>query len=588
MIVKMHRVTLLVSARDREASLQRLRDLGVVHVDAAATGSEDVQAVEAEMENVDQALRILGAEDGDPGSEIGEAPSHLEEILGLTRQRDELSRERDRIQEQSQWFGDWGAVSLASLKKLRQAGVVVRFYVIDQKALKELPSDAIVQVVKTEQKRAYIAQIATADAAPLGHKELELPLEELSSLEAQVAGIEADLKKADDALSALSGAGPSLLAYRADLEKRLEFNRARASMGGEGRIAYLQGYCPVDAIGPVEEAASQEGWGCMVAEPDDPDQVPILIRTPRWVRIIEPVFSFIGTVPGYREYDISLWFLLFFSLFFALLIGDAGYGLGMIVATFLLSRKLSDAPREVFLLMYVLGGATLAWGAVTGTWFGHEQIAQLPFLRLLVVDRVNSFVGSNQDFMMLVCFTIGVVHLTLARTLVAVRHSNSLTALAEVGWIGILWCLYFLAGMLVLKRPAPDLAWWLGGGGLVLVLFFSNPQKGFLLGPAISFGDAILKGISSFSDVVSYLRLFAVGYATVIVASSFNGIALDIGFGSVVGSVGAALVLVLGHTINIVLGLMAVVVHGVRLNMLEFSGHLNMQWSGKPYKPFKT
>ena len=110
MIVKMHRVTLLVSARDREASLQRLRDLGVVHVDAAATGSEDVQAVEAEMENVDQALRILGAEDGDPGSEIGEAPSHLEEILGLTRQRDELSRERDRIQEQSQWFGDWGAV----------------------------------------------------------------------------------------------------------------------------------------------------------------------------------------------------------------------------------------------------------------------------------------------------------------------------------------------------------------------------------------------------------------------------------------------------------------------------------------------
>ena len=218
----------------------------------------------------------------------------------------------------------------------------------------------------------------------------------------------------------------------------------------------------------------------------------------------------------------------------------------------------------------------------------HEQIAQIPFLNGLIIGRVNSFVGANQDFMMLICFTIGIVHLTLARTLVAVRQINSLTALAEVGWIGILWCLYFVAGMLVLKRPAPDLAWWLGGVGLVLVLFFSNPQKGFLLGPAISLSDAILKGISSFSDVVSYLRLYAVGYATVIVASSFNSIALDIGFGSVLSGFGAALVLVLGHAINIILGLMAVVVHGVRLNMLEFSGHLSMQWSGKPYKPFKT
>ena len=120
------------------------------------------------------------------------------------------------------------------------------------------------------------------------------------------------------------------------------------------------------------------------------------------------------------------------------------------------------------------------------------------------------------------------------------------------------------------------------------MLFFSNPQKNILKGVLHTLVDMPLKVISSFSDIVSYLRLFAVGYASVIVASSFNDMALEIGFGSILSSALAALVLFLGHAINITLGLMAVVVHGVRLNMLEFSGHLNMQWSGKIYKPFKA
>ena len=121
----------------------------------------------------------------------------------------------------------------------------------------------------------------------------------------------------------------------------------------------------------------------------------------------------------------------------------------------------------------------------------------------------------------------------------------------------------------------------------MLVLLFQNFQKNIAMGVLKTVGNLPLDIIGSFSDVVSYVRLFAVGYATVVVASSFNAMAAPM-FGSAVGSFVGALVLFLGHGLNIVLGAMAVVVHGIRLNMLEFSSHLGQQWSGRPYKPFKT
>jgi V/A-type H+-transporting ATPase subunit I len=123
--------------------------------------------------------------------------------------------------------------------------------------------------------------------------------------------------------------------------------------------------------------------------------------------------------------------------------------------------------------------------------------------------------------------------------------------------------------------------------GIVLVLLFSHPQKKFLKGITVTLADLPLRVINSFSDIISYLRLFAVGYATLAVASSFNHMALRIGFNNILGGFICALILFLGHGLNILLGLMAVIVHGIRLNMLEFSSHLGMQWSGIEYKPFR-
>ena len=479
MIVKMQKVTLLLSARHRESALERLRELGIVHIDFVESPvSEDIHVLETELQDVEKALHILGVENAVPGeAATDQAPSQMQQIFELTQQKNDLSRELEELREQYQWYRDWGAVSLASLKNLEEAGIAISFHVVDKSALKKWPSDVIIHIVKRQQKAVYLARIADSREEPPDFEEQQIPLQERAFLESEIARIEQQIEKIDRALNDLSGAGESLLAYRADLEKKLEFNRVKSSMGEEGHIAYLQGFCPIDSVPQIQETALREGWVYIIEDPNDLDEVPILIRSPKWLRIIEPVFRFMGTVPGYGEYDISFWFLLFFSLFFALLIGDAGYGLGLLLANIFLAIKFKNAPREPFLLMHVLSGTTIIWGAVSGTWFGYEKIAQLPVLNWLVIDQVNSFVEANQSFMMLLCFVIGVVHLTIARGLAMIRYINSLVALAELGWIITLWALFFIAAQLVLGKEAPAFTQIAMGVGLVLGAVFFQPSE---------------------------------------------------------------------------------------------------------------
>jgi V/A-type H+-transporting ATPase subunit I len=299
-----------------------------------------------------------------------------------------------------------------------------------------------------------------------------------------------------------------------------------------------------------------------------------------------------GTTPGYHEYDISIWFLLFFSLFFAILIGDAGYGLIFLASTFLVRRKFKKAPFEPFVLMYVLSGATIIWGALSGTYFGSEAIAQLPILKAIVNPNISSFdlsssgFNDNQTFMISLCFLIGAIHLTIAHLLVAIKNLKSLKMISQIGWVGIIWSLYFIAGSLVLGKEFPQVGIYLFIVSLILTLLFSNAENGILKGLGATLGSLPLNIISGFSDVVSYLRLFAVGYASVVVAHSFNQMAIGSGINSIASGIIAAIILLLGHSLNIILGAMAIIVHGIRLNMLEFSGHLNMEWSGIKYRPF--
>ncbi len=586
MIVPMKKVTLLVSDRDREKSLKKLRSLGVLHIRfVRPPASEDIDALRDKLAELDEAMRLIDPSDSSGTKDVKNGPSLVEEILSLSQKLEDLHDEIDGLRNTADWYERWGKVSLTSIRQLEEAGIFVRFYLADRKALQSVPDNVALHIVRDEKTAAFAA--FSLEEVLLDLREDPIPDIEVTQFEKRLKDAVKEMKRIQKRLQEISSLRPHLNAYREHLEKGIEFELVKHSVGEEGRFVYLQGFCPGELSESIMLLAEKEGWGIVVEEPDNPDEAPTLIRNPRWIRIIDPLFKFMGTLPGYGEYDISFWFLLFFSVFFAILIGDAGYGIIFLIASILLLVKTRGGPKEPIFLLFVLSGTTIVLGLLSGTWFGLEQIAQIPFFNSMIIEQIDSFAESNQTFMMFLCFTIGVIHLSIAHGMRALRIFPSPRVLGEVGWIAILWSLFFLAGKLVINRPIPEFMSILFITGTVLTLVFSNFQKNIIKGVLATIGDLPLSIISAFSDIVSYLRLFAVGYASVIVAQSFNDMALGAGINSVLSGFIAAVVLFFGHSLNIVLGVMSVVVHWVRLNMLEFSGHLNMQWAGQHYKPFK-
>ena len=310
------------------------------------------------------------------------------------------------------------------------------------------------------------------------------------------------------------------------------------------------------------------------------------------------MFDILGTVPGYREYDISFWFLGFFTLFFAMIIGDAGYGCLFLLTAAALTVK-SKKPSDAVQLLWVLSIATIVWGAMTGTWFGLEGAMDVPLLRSLVVptfanypEYFNVTTTQQQNSVMKFCFILGTVQLSLACVMNIRRKTQEkdLSWVADLGWLCAICALYFVVLYLVIGEQVnltPIAAVVLLGFVLVVCFGGMSPDKTFAQGLKAGLGNAFtvfLNTISAFGNIMSYIRLFAVGMASLAIAQSFNNMAL--GFKGPLVVVGILIMLV-GHGLNIVMGLLSVVVHGVRLNLLEFSGQLGMEWTGTAYAPFK-
>jgi V/A-type H+-transporting ATPase subunit I len=334
------------------------------------------------------------------------------------------------------------------------------------------------------------------------------------------------------------------------------------------------------------------------------------------------VFAFLGTVPGYREIDISGPFLVFFSIFVGMILGDAAYGTMFftisIIASIACKIKSGKVPDMLKLLM-VLTFCTIIWGAINGSWFSIP-VEHLPaFLTALIIPPFNNtedlirFPGVLQNYFSLpeaipkdqkstwcvqfLCFSIALIHMCYGRIVCFVKTLPRLSAFSHVGYMLILAGLYFLVLNMLLGLKMQPFVVPMIGIGLGFNFIFSEQNGGnFFKNIGKSFANAIsliLKAISTFADIISYIRLFAVGLAGSIIAETFNGMAIPSdGFGSPGVSfafkiLAAVLVLALGHGLNLILAVLSVIVHAVRLNLLEFAGnHLNIEWSGYEYKPF--
>lgn len=589
MIIPMKKIAVIVQAKDAGPTIKALRSLGVLHVeDQEAPQGKEITALKEDITTIERALAVLSEAETRQRS-LSLPDKKIEDWRFVARHIIELHKRLDQLQEYSkaminnivQWQ-DWGDFEPGRITALQQKNVFIKFYQIPAREIAALPLPQGAILKKISAKAGVVNyMIITRQNLSLPYREIGLPKMGLNEMRAKLAEDSKVMKWLREDIRRHIAYRESLTQARSFLAKELEFTRVLNGMGRRETLTYLAGYVPYDKVELVSSAAHKGRWGIAVTDPSEEDNIPTLIRNPRWISIISPVFKVIEVVPGYRELDISLWFLVFFSVFFGILIGDAGYGAIFFMLTLLAQLRLGKRIKQqsTFVLFYILSACAVIWGVLSGTFFGQEWLPQWvrPLIPALRNDR------SVQGF----CFLLGAVHLSIAHFWRGMIKFPSLKTLADLGWASILWGAYFLARLLILADAYPAFANWLFICGGILVVFFTNPRRNLFKGISSGIGNLLLNLVGNFTDIVSYIRLFAVGLATVAVADTFNKMALDIGYGSFLAGLFSSLILLLGHGLNILLGPMAILVHGVRLNVLEFCNHLDIKWSGFSYNPLR-
>lgn len=592
----MKTVTLLVMSDDERDALYTLRELGVMHIVHNAKRSVAAQTSADAVSAADRVLTALSAyveKNPAPADDlnmtgdelIARAQQLLEEVSALEAEQTALVQKLARLE-------IWGGFERTLLEKLRRNGVeIVLCYgsTADYQKAKSLDGVSLHVVSESKHNVAFAAIFTDAPAPEV----LEaLPVFKLNPDDDPVAlrkSLEVNRITCEMNKSELHDIANCNAELRAALEKRLEiaeFERAADAMNEFGAVSVLQGFVPVQDVEAVRKTAAEKGWGVLVDDPGDEDDVPVLIKDNRFTRIIKPLFDFLGIVPGYHELDVSGGVLVFFTIFYAIIVGDAGYGLifSVLAALGVFAARKKPALKLPSRLLLILSIATTVWGALCGSWFGMEFIpgTKTPFPAL---DALRNFSNdtAKQANVQFFCFVLAVAQLSTGRIWKAIRDRNWRSICDNAGWTLIIWGNFFLTvRLIVYPGEFPVYMYYLYGAGLLLVMCC-----GVRWNQVADLFQFPFNIIGSFTDVLSYIRLFAVGLAGACIATSFNNMAFDVCAVSPWLLPAGALVVIFGHLLNIGLAFLGVLVHAVRLNTLEFSNHTGLSWSGQAFQPFK-
>ena len=542
MIVKMLHLDLVCLASEKEKTLTQLRDLGAVHLDLSSAQGATVAAAKGAAADAEKAVRlILKARGKEKDVNIHERS--VAEILAIDADRETLKTAKDELERTIRSYEPYG----------------------------DFDPELAEQLLKNVE--------GLRDVVPLPEK---LPPMRLSKMREKLDRIE---NRITIDIAKIAGSDESVILknYPA-LADKIAFESAKELVGEQGELAYVSGWIPATGRGAFAAAAAEMGWGTLLREPADGEIPPTLVEPPKMFRPMKALFSGLGIAPAYTEADVSVPFMCYFSLFFAMLVGDGAYGAIFLAGTLAMRKKL---PRSWFTLLTVFSSATVLWGLLSNTWFGAgiPWCADWPTVKWLADPSYHN--------MMLLCFTIGVSHLMLARIWNGVCKAPDSTCVAEFGWAGILLFMYLVTNSIVGIFPGiPKWGFWVLGVSIVAVFGFSvKPSE--LKTRGAELGMLPLNVMSALGDIISYVRLFAVGLASVKVAENFNSMATGLisaenaWWMNALMCIAMVAILVVGHALNLAMAGLSILVHAVRLNTLEFSNHKGVSWSGYEYRPFK-
>ena len=585
-IEPMKRVTLCGLASDKKTTLEVLQDLGCVHLIALAEPGP-LEPPDAESRRRAQsAYRHLVEAPVSRRSWPMKRPIDLDAVIGGTlanKERLRAARDRrdfltGRIAALSP-FGDFVVPPEDALRCVK-----LWFYVLPVKQRRALETiDLPWQIVGREPARLFLAVLARDEPRPdlLPVPRTHTGSRQLSDLKTDLENCEIEIEQAQDELAELTRSRLALglrLAEAEDDDERLAASRMTRD---EDRIFALQGWAPASKVEAIGDISRTHGLAMTFEDPAPDESPPTLLTNPGEFQGVGSITNFYMT-PSYHGWDPSLIVFASFAIFFSMILADAGYAFVLASAVWLFRKKIGRdaAGKRLLSLLYVILGTAFIYGVFAGGYFGIHLPPDSLLARIAFID-LNDF-----DAMMRLSVVIGVLHISLANTEVAWRNRGTPTAFVKLGWIAA-----SLGGLTVWLGP-PALGLIMIVGGLIAV-FIASAIERKITRPLdwvlrLADGSLALAGVTKlFGDVLSYMRLFALGLASASLAVTFNQLALDIHQGMPgVGLLLAILVLFLGHTVNLMLGILSGVVHGLRLNFIEFFGWGLSSEEGYPFKAF--
>ncbi|KAA6186710.1 V-type ATP synthase subunit I [Thiohalocapsa marina] len=593
-ILSLNRLTVAGLAGDKDAVLQALQDLGCLHLIPLRPAPREPEkepsghAVEAL-----QALRYL-QDVRDKRRQVRDAAGFdleatVRAVLANQQRRREVSDRRDALAVRAAELEPWGDFRLPPEADL--AGRKLWFYILPRRQLSQLEGLELPwQVVHRDNRHAWVvvihAEEPPRDALPVPRTKTGAL--SLSEVRRRLEAAELEMEEVQAEHQALTRWIFLLSSHLAEAEDQAQLLQAHAQTRDEDSLFLVQGWAPDAALEPVQALTDARGLALLVEPANPEDAPPTLLDNPPAIAAGQDLVAFYQ-VPAYDAWDPSRVLFFSFAAFFAMILSDAGYALLLGILLLLYWGRLgrSELGQRMRVLSATLVGTSTLWGVLVGSYFGFAPAPEGVLGQLHLLD-LNDF-----GTMMRISVGIGVAHLIMANLEMAGAQRGRAAGRVAIGWIAVMlgaFSLWITQGAAV-PEWVPVTAQALMGVGFAVVLLLGSDRR---IDGVKAFFLRIFDGLSSlarvtqaFGDVLSYLRLFALGLASASMAMTFNGLARDAATELPgIGLLLAILILLAGHTLNLLLGLMSGVVHGLRLNFIEFYNWA-LAGEGYPFKPFK-
>lgn len=603
MITKMKKLTFLVYHKEYDAFLNNLRDLGVVHIAEKQQGMADNSALQekirlsARLSATIKLLQNIKTEekvtDDSETVSASKGMQILDEVDELLNHKSSLQQQILAYEKELAVLEPWGDFSPESIAKLRDSGYDIGFYISTEANFNEDWIEAYNAMVinRVASKVYFITFTKTNQEIDLDVERIKLPDRSYGQTQELILNNKEELLRQEETLHNIARKDiPSLLAARKELNGEIEFDQVVLNTepaAGE-KLMLLQGWLPASEEDPIVAYLNSQSVYYDIKKPAPEDNVPIQLNNKGLFAWFEPICK-LYMLPKYNELDLTPFFAPFFMLFFGLCLGDSGYGLFLLLGVTLyrlLAKNIGQTMKPILSLVQLLAASTFFCGMLTGTFFGANFYdLDWPF-----IQRMKHAIAMDNNDMFQLSLLLGVIQILFGMILKAVNQAIQFGFKYAVGTIG--WIILLVSVGLAAVLPA---VFPMGGTAHLvilaiagaMILFYNSPDKNIFINFGLGLWDSYNMVTGLLGDILSYVRLFALGLSGGILASVFNSLAVGMSPDNVIaGPIVMVLIFVIGHSINIFMNVLGAMVHPMRLTFVEFFKNSGYEGGGKEYKPF--